>query len=288
MRQATASTFLTRHSAPANIRDWKGGDIVAFQEDLFANVNTSVSEKWFYTYMKNDAHKLPRIDMLNLLSTYAGYQNWNDFKARHSDVWEKSEREGGAKKYVSLLVVALVVVGIYYLMVHRENDFEFCFVDETKNEAVHSYLNIKILKEDETPLYFKTDSVGCFRYKTRDDLIRFVVQSPYYKTDTIIRSVESSNGSIIKLITDDYALMLHYYSNGNVQDWKERKRQLQTLLADDAQIYQVYPGGIGIELYTKKEFIHKLTTPTNSLKNIQIIDRAYSEGKVIRLKFIVK
>ena len=54
-----------------------------FQEDLFQEVKGKVSEKWFYTYFKNDAPKLPRIDMLNLLSSYVGFENWYAFKSAH-------------------------------------------------------------------------------------------------------------------------------------------------------------------------------------------------------------
>src|SRR5690606_36144211 len=38
----------------------------------------------FYTYFKNSpVTKLPRIDMLNILSVYAGYVSWYDFKKNH-------------------------------------------------------------------------------------------------------------------------------------------------------------------------------------------------------------
>ena len=50
----------------ASIADWKGQDIVNFQEELLRKVNAHISEKWFYTHMKSDQDKLPRIDMLNV------------------------------------------------------------------------------------------------------------------------------------------------------------------------------------------------------------------------------
>jgi hypothetical protein len=41
----------------------------------------NISEKSFYTYFKTSpVTKLPRIDMLNLLSIYAGYDSWYEFK----------------------------------------------------------------------------------------------------------------------------------------------------------------------------------------------------------------
>ena len=54
------------------ISEWKGQDITDFQEELLSKVNAHISEKWFYTHMKSTNKTLPRIDVLNLLSKYAG------------------------------------------------------------------------------------------------------------------------------------------------------------------------------------------------------------------------
>ena len=55
------TTYLKSNSGFKDVTKWSGEDIVSFQEDLFAKVNTKVSEKWFYSYFKNDPEKLPRI-----------------------------------------------------------------------------------------------------------------------------------------------------------------------------------------------------------------------------------
>ena len=80
LRQAVEARFREGHPhCHVPISEWKGQWIVDFQEDLLAKVQGRVSEKWFYTYFrKKEVRKLPRIDMLNLLSRYAGYQNWAD------------------------------------------------------------------------------------------------------------------------------------------------------------------------------------------------------------------
>ena len=68
-----------------DISKWKGIDIIYFQEDLRKRAKGNISEKTFYTYFKTpNIDKLPRIDMLNLLSIYAGYESWFDFKKQHS------------------------------------------------------------------------------------------------------------------------------------------------------------------------------------------------------------
>ncbi len=287
LKQAISHTFLVDNSASASIKDWKGEDITAFQEDLFSKVKGTISEKWFYTYIKNEPEKLPRIDILNLLSTYVGFDNWTAFKDEHSKSVVTLKKTTGRKKYAWGFLLIPIIAGLIYA-INTKNEFEFCFIDEDKNESISTVLDIKILQEFESPIYLKTDSLGCFTYVTKEKILRFVVQSPYYKTDTIIRTIDASSNSTINLQTDDYALMLHYYSNGNVKDWKKRKQQLQRLIADDAQIYQVFQQNIGVEVYSKNDFISKLTIPTSSLKNIKILDKTTKNGKIVKLKFMIQ
>jgi len=287
LKQAIANTFLADNSASTSIKDWKGEDITAFQEDLFNKVKATISEKWFYTYIKNESQKLPRIDMLNILSKYVGFDNWTAFKNEHSKSLSTALRSTVIKNYAWILLLVPIIAILIYA-VNTKNEFEFCFIDEDKNEIINSVLDIKLLKEFESPIYIKTDSLGCFVYKTKEDVLKFVVQSPYYKTDTIVRSIDANSNATIKLQTDDYALMLHYYSNGNVKDLKKRKQQLKKLIADDAQIYQVFTQNIGVEIYSKDEFINKLTIPTSSLKNIKILDKTSKNGKIVKLKFMIQ
>ena len=84
-----STKFNRKFSSSQPISDWKGGTITAFQEDLFEKTKGRVSEKWFYTYCKNTPEKLPRIDILNLLSTYVGYLSWNDFKSKNTTSFKK-------------------------------------------------------------------------------------------------------------------------------------------------------------------------------------------------------
>jgi len=95
LKKAIANRFLEENSAQStNISDWKGQEIVVFQEDLFNRTKSTVSEKWFYTYFKSDFKKLPRIDMLNLLSQYCGYKSWAHFlNQKEVEVFGKKERE---------------------------------------------------------------------------------------------------------------------------------------------------------------------------------------------------
>lgn len=286
LKQAIETTFLENNTVTSSIEHWKGEEIAVFQNDLFNRVKGKVSEKWFYTYIKNTPEKLPRIDVLNLLSNYAGYTNWNTFKAENTSYKKKSKKRSLSKLWF-LLIIPIIVLGIN--LSSSNNTFQFCFIDAIKNENITStHLDIKILQDNESPIYLKTDSLGCFAYESKSDLIKFVVQSPYHKTDTIVRSINSNINQLIKIKPDDYALMLHYYANGNIKDWKRHIKKLNSLIANDAKIYRLFKNNIDIELYSKEEFISMLTIPTKSLKRIEILDKTIDNGKITTLKFIVK
>ncbi|WP_438425307.1 hypothetical protein [Aquimarina macrocephali] len=259
-----------------------------FQEDLQKRVKASISEKSFYSYFKNSSEKLPRVDILNLLSQYCEYRNWNDFKSNHT-VSSNSAKAIDTPKWFWIVPLSLSLLTVIYFLIPTENTFSFCFIDQDRNQPITKIpIDIIILNDEESPFYSKSDSTGCFTWKTKDDYIRFVVQSPYHKTDTIYRMTSSDRREDLHIKTDDYALMLHYYANGKVNDWQNRRKELSRIIANDATIFQVLPQRLGIEIYAKDEFINKLTTPTQSLKNIEIIESRRLNGQIVKLKFRIK
>ncbi|WP_046756941.1 hypothetical protein [Kordia jejudonensis] len=294
LKQEIATTFLGSHAASSNIREWKGATITDFQEDLRTKTKGSISEKWFYTYIKNDAEKLPRVDMLNLLSVYVGYDNWTDFVQKHAETETEIEIEAKktrkpSRKFVWLIIFLPIIILVFYSLYPKENTFSFCFTDADQREAITNIsLDIEIIRTNESSLYFKTDSLGCFSYTTPEKELKFVVKSPYHKTDTIVRHINSSTHKTVQVQTDDYALMLLYYANGNKDDWKKRRDQLNALISNDVQIYRLFKDNIGIEIYTKKEFINLLTIPTSSLKKLQILDKVYENDQIVKLKFMIQ
>jgi hypothetical protein len=86
LKSEVQAKYLENHTPSYDeISKWKGIDIIYFQEDLRKNAKGNISEKSFYTYFKTSpTAKLPRIDMLNILSIYAGYISWYDFKKNHA------------------------------------------------------------------------------------------------------------------------------------------------------------------------------------------------------------
>ncbi len=188
-----------------------------------------------------------------------------------------------------VFILSFAVIAIVYIIIPIKNTFSFCFIDQDRNQPItHIPIDVIVLNDSESPFYAKSDSTGCFFWTTKDNYIRFVVQSPYHKTDTIYRIAQSETQEHVQIKTDDYALMLHYYANGKVEDWKNRRKELSMMIADNATIFQVLPHGLGIEMYAKDTFINTLTTPTQRLKNIEIIESRRLNGLIVKLKFRVK
>jgi hypothetical protein len=62
---------------------------------------------------------------------------------------------------------------------------------------------------------------------------------------------------------------------------------MDEMFEEDAMIYQVMNDkrGTGMELYSKWEFIDKMTMPSQSLKNIEILSTKYIGDRIAVLRF---
>ena len=273
---------------PGSIADWKGQNIIDFQDDLRIKLHENISEKWFYTHMKSEKTKLPRIDILNFLSKYVGYRNWDVFKLLNKGIKNNLQSDKSNRVFYLVPFFTIIILLIFYLGFNLmyTQVYNFCFYDNyTKEPLKNGVIEISVLS-NESPVNYLCDSSGCFSIKTNERVINFVVETPYYHTDTIIRTLNKFNRTEnIKLNPDDYALMIHYLSTKNIKDWLKRKNDLDKMFIDEAKIYQVLDGTVGMEIYNKWVFINKLTLPANSLRNIEIIDTQYDGDKISRLRF---
>ena len=118
-----------------------------------------------------------------------------------------------------------------------------------------------------------------------------VVSSPYYRTDTIKRNLETApEAENIELKPNDYAIMLYYYSK-SIKDLKKKRDRLNFIISDNALIYQVYDSDdYGIETMDKQRYITLVTLPTTSLENLEVIDTNTNkaDGKISMIKFRIK
>lgn len=278
-----------------SISDWKGQEITDFQEELLKTVNAHISEKWFYNHIKKENQSLPRIDVLNLLSKYAGYANWDDFVFKNGGEAVSRTPESKANRYfiiVPVLVVAVMMVLFAMYKLVSVGEYRFSFYDaDTKEAVTGSRIEVKIIRDNESPVSYFTDTSGIFSFRTGERQVKFVVNAPYYKTDTIIRTFKSFEmDQQISIHADDYAMMIHYFSEMKVDDWQKRRKSLDKIIDGAAMIYQVSSdrSETGMELYNKDEFIDRLTMPSGSLRNIEILDTKVKDEKIVVMKFRVK
>jgi len=274
-----------------DIAEWKGQEIVHFQEELLRCVNEHLSEKWFYTHMKSDRETLPRIDTQNLLSRFAGYTDWNDFRHRHRMMATGRVLSDQSNLIFYLMPLILVLLfGTVYMVIKLSTirEYQFCFVNQlTRKPVVNTRIDATVLWENQAPEFLHADTCGCFTLRTNRPRVKFAVSAPYYRKDTIqIRLDRANRTGTIRLRANDYAMMIHYFSNSNVEDWQARREQLDRIFADHAMIYQVLMHeNLGMEVFNKWEFINKITLPSSGLKNLEIIETTFEEDKISALWF---
>jgi hypothetical protein len=300
LKDEVAKVYLEKNpSLNKSIHEWTGNEIRNFQNDLSIVLNERISERWFYSHIKPIKNeKLPRIDMLNILSKYVGYTNWDEFQAKNAGVLPKSKvNKPELKKkrwFWMILVGMLVVVGLGLFINTMQNqtlpEYGFCFYDKDTHESIiDSTVEITVLNENESPLKLFSDKTGCVTIATNETFVKFIVKAPYYKTDTIERKLGLVNlAEEIELRRDDYALMILLFATSDIQDWEKRRAQLDKMMSDEAIIFQITNTNTGMEMYNKSEFIDKLTTPLKSLGDIEIIETIYKDDKIISLRFIQK
>ncbi|MCU7617885.1 hypothetical protein NZ698_11815 [Chryseobacterium sp. PBS4-4] len=354
-----------------DISKWKGIDIIYFQEDLRKKAKGNISEKTFYTYFKNSpVTKLPRIDMLTLLSIYAGYASWYEFKKQHLFAGEmlqdeqdlneddrrelektvssalnlpktensqvkteiktpeifdlqnkpienqfieqktvaensnKNKTEKPSKKsyqrtaWIAATSVFVILLG---LLGFKDEIFDktytYCFTDADRNQKVQSTIEIKVLKENESPLFFRIKPGECFYYQTKDKNIKMQISSTMYENLEVNRNLENApEEETIELKPDDYKMAVYYFSTKDVKGVnaveqfnlvRQKRKQLENLISNEAVITQVYDSDIyGLESLDKQDYITLVTTPTTSLKNLNVIEmKRDKKGKIISIKF---
>ena len=354
-----------------DISKWKGIDIIYFQEDLRKKAKGNISEKSFYTYFKNSpVTKLPRIDMLNLLSIYAGYDSWYDFKKQHlfagelltdeedldeeemqelektvSNSTELPKNEIQAEKAAIkaagnidlqksntdnqsinkntelsqtsnfealkpkknffktnawVIVTSILIILTGFLGFKDEifsKTYKYCFTDADRGVGVINTLEIKVIKENESPILYKIKPGECFYYSTKDKNLKMQISAPFYEYMEVNRSLENApDEEMIELKPDDYKMAAYYFSIKDVTGApkeeqltliKQKRNQLENLISNNAVIYQVYDNNTyGIERLDKQKYITLVTTPTTSLKNLSVIEmKKDNKGKIISIKF---
>ena len=368
--EVQAEYLKNHHPSYDEISKWKGIDIIYFQEDLRKKAKGNISEKSFYTYFKTvPSSKLPRIDMLNLLAIYSGYQSWYDFKKNHlfaNEIISEHEKPSEIliadeekleistekpteitfstpekaiptiektttaeiqpvleetktsvatssssqrifknplisliKQYFwlisSVVLMTMVLILVFWQRIFA-TDYKFTFIDADRNTKIKDIIEIRVLKENETPIRYIInsgkdidDDVGVFRFPTQSKTLAMEVNSPFYRKDTIYRNLDPARtNETIELEPDVYAQALYYYSTNDIS---KKREELDKIISNNALIYQVFDNETyGVETLDKQKYIGLVTTPTTSLKNFKMIETKVSPEtkKIILIKFKIQ
>jgi len=369
--EVQAEYLKNHHPSYDEISKWKGIDIIYFQEDLRKKAKGNISEKSFYTYFKTvPSSKLPRIDMLNLLAIYSGYQSWYDFKKNHlfaNEIISEHEKPSEIliadeekleistekptesafstpekaipaieqtttgeiqpaleeiktsvptssssqrifknplisliKQYFwlisSVVLMTMVLILVFWQRIFA-TDYKFTFIDADRNTKIKDIIEIRVLKENETPIRYiinsgkdiEDDDLGVFRFPTQSKTLAMEVNSPFYKKDTIYRNLDPARtNETIELEPDVYAQALYYYSTNDIS---KKREELDKIISKNALIYQVFDNETyGVETLDKQKYIGLVTTPTTSLKNFKMIETKVSPEtkKIILIKFKIQ
>lgn len=271
---------------PEDTSSWKKREIALFQQALLDKVHGRISEKWFYTHIKAEHRRLPRIDMLDLLSRYTGEPGWASFK-------KKNQSRNVKTKYSLFIAIAsifiLVITGIALSM--KPNTVQFCFHDLYSQQPIPAKeLNVSWHRSDESPMVADVNSAGCVCIQSNEPVITLQVSSPYYLEETITRKVEGANYKEgIALRTDDYTRAIRMFSQYDQQEWKHCRSYLRSVFKENARIYHYNSNEtFAVAILNRDEFIDKLTSPTRALKNLEVMDVDYEDNKITVLRFKVK
>lgn len=369
LKKSVQAQYLTEYTPSFDeISKWKGIDIIYFQEDLRKKAKGNISEKSFYTYFKTSpVTKLPRIDMLNLLSIYAGFDSWYDFKKQHlfagelltddqeiqdedlkelektvsaslnladtpqkaeiisqneiiSNDLQKSNTENQSitenaktsentniathnppkKNHQKAIWIAVssVFVILLGLLGFKDEIFQktytYHFTDADRNLKVQSDIEIKVIKENESPILYRIKPGESFVYSSKDKTLKMQISSAVYENLEVNRNLENApEVETIELKPDDYKMALYYFSIKDIkganseQLIKQKRKQLEKFISNTAVITQVYDNDIyGLETLDKDDYITLMTTPTTSLKNLNVIEmKKDNTGKIVSIKF---
>ena len=241
--------------------------------DLIANtVKQTVSEKWIYTHLKSEINeKLPRKDMLDILSQFVGFSGWDEyvFKCKEEPIIVlKPKSSNRAKIYFVLFLVVLLLMYLGYKFIKSEKIQTIEVKNAFTEEQVNSDEVKAILIEEnvETPIEIIDSKIQI----NAKDCSKIVLKSPHYKDKTVI--INKNSNSDISLQPDDSAMILKGFMKSDIKDWQTRKEQLHKILATDLEVLVMLKNDLGIEYFNKKEFSEKLIVPSVSLKKMKVID----------------
>ncbi|MBC7525617.1 MAG: hypothetical protein H7239_14425 [Flavobacterium sp.] len=263
-----------------NLQRFSSQDIQNLIGLIETNCKQTISEKWIYTHLKPETNsKIPRKDMLNILSEFVGFSGWDEFvfedKIPESQGTDKPKK---SKKWLLLLLIFLILSIVLIFSIFNKKEVPKTKTIELNNEFTNEKVN-----SDEVKVYQVEDSVkqeleikeGKVQVSNANEKkTKLVIQSPFYEPKTVVFNANNNSKTpkSIDLKPDDYAMMLKAFMLSDIKDWQTRKEQLNKILSDNLEVIVMLKNDLGAEYFNKNEFSQKLIIPTENVRKMKIIE----------------
>lgn len=252
--------------------DWKNfgaRDIQNLIDAIEKETRQTISEKWIYTHLKPETNeKLPRKDMLDILSRFVGHTGWDEF------VFQNQERTHISTKKRSLLWMWIVLgVSVIALLVYAfiQNSNQ-AVQNEEQPETIEN--TDRLTKENEIVNQESDPNLQ----QQRDVLP--VVEEDKGKTEIKPNPKATPKESFLK--PEDYVMILKAFMQSDIKDWETRKQQLDKILSPELEVIVILGNNLGAEYFNKPEFAKKLIVPTASVRKMEIIDLQTDANNKVR------
>ena len=273
-----------------NWKSFSAQDIQNLIGLIEVNCKQTVSEKWIYTHLKPEINsKVPRKDMLNILSKLVGFSGWDEFIFEDKIFESKELKESKKSKkmfWFSLLILIFVIV-IAVGFFHKKE------LPKKKTIELNNQFTNEKVNSEEMKVFQVEDSVtqeleiieGKVQVSNADDKkTKLVIQSPFYEPKTVVLHPNQANEpqQTIDLKPDDYAMMLKAFMLSDNKDWQTRKERLNTILANNLEVIVMLKNDLGSEYLNKNEFSQKLIVPTSTVRKMKIVEIKNDANKKIQ------
>lgn len=260
--------------------EWKtvsSKDIQQLIDDIEQATRQRVSEKWMYTHLKPaENEKLPRKDMLDILSAYCRFDSWDAFvhTVHTAEEVVTVAKQTPTKRRLLLLLGGILLGGgllFYWKLQQPKGIAAFNKQEKVKVKDFYTQEDINdstiqlFVKEKNTLKPLNINDIPATVLEKKSELI---VESPFY-SEAIVAIKEETKTIVLK--PDDHAMMLKAFMQSDIKDWETRKVQLNTILSPDLEVLIHLQNGLGIEYMNKEEFTQKLTIPTQAIKRWQVL-----------------
>ncbi len=258
-----------------NWKSFSSQDIQNLIEGIEEKTKQSISEKWIYTHLKPETNsKLPRKDMLDILSQFSGFSGWDEFVFKNKEVAiepkEVLPKKNNKKAFIIFGILALIVLVAFIIYSNKKTTQKFQLKNEFTQETIRAK-DVKAYKiEDNKKVQIPIQNAEV-EVEVEDENTKIIIESPYYKKQEV-KAAKTSGKTEILMKPDDYAMMLKAFMKSDIKDWETRKVQLDKILSDNLEVLVMLKENLGAEYFNKKEFSEKLIIPTASVKMMEILE----------------